>query len=82
MTTHAVKKSEVSAAKRAHGKKMWQRNRVPMAIGVLKSLPKEEREEAIRAVQCHSAGYKPTMKVPAKARKATMSPVKKSHKKH
>lgn len=81
MTTHAVKKSDVSAAKRAHGKKMWQRNRVPMAIGVLKSLPKEEREEAIRAVQCSTGGWKPTSQVKAKVRKATMSPVKKSHKK-
>jgi len=72
------KKSQVSAAKRAHGKEMWRKNRVKMAIGVLKALPKEEREEAIRAVHCSMAGWKPAHE---KKSKAAMSPVKKSYKK-
>lgn len=72
MSTH-----EVSPAKRAHGKKMWQKNRVAMAIGVLKALPEAERAEVIQAVQCSRA------KSPAKKAhrsKAALSPVRKSHK--
>lgn len=70
MSTH-----EVSPAKRAHGKKMWQKNRVAMAIGVLKALPAEERAEVIQAVQCGAA-----KKSPSKRSHRALSPVRKSHK--
>lgn len=76
------KKSDVSAAQRAHGKEMWKKNRVKMAIGVLQALPIHEREEVIRTVQCSL--LKPphdSKKSHEKKSKAAMSPVKKSYKK-